>query len=153
MFLKIKVIVRDPFNSIRFKKDFLNLDLKKLLDIKIKKKTYKRRKKIKFTTLKSPHVHKDAQHTFELTSHFSNHTLKSNQISKILSYYKKLLCRLTPDAKLLIVFKTSKRNNFLEKKGLSWHRNTFTKNSDLLNCLVSLSFVGKNSFTLSLMSK
>ena len=147
MILKIKVIVRDHFNVERF-----NIDLKKLLSIKVKKETFKYSTKIKFTTLKSPHVHKDAQQTFELRSNFINYTLSSNQVSRILSYYKKVLCRLVPDVKLEIVLKTVKRKPLLDKKVLYRYSKLYSKDKNLLDNLVYLSFIGKTRFCICLNS-
>jgi len=141
MVLKIKVIVRDRFHLERF-----NIDLKKWLNIKAKKEMYKKCTKIKFTTLKSPHVHKDAQQTFELTSNFFSYTLSSNQVSRILSYYKKKLCILIPDVKLIFVLKTLKRKFLLDRKVLSRYSKSFLKDNNTVECVANLSFIGKTSF-------
>lgn len=143
MVLKIKVIVRDHSFLKRF-----NIDLKKLLNIKSKKETYKSRTKIKFTVLKSPHVHKDAQQTFELVSNFYSYSLSSNQISRILSYYKKILCRLVPDIKLILVLKTLKRKPSLDKKILSRYCKSLPNDKDPLDGLISLSIIGNTFFSL-----
>lgn len=141
MVLKIKIIVRDHSFLERF-----NTDLKKLLNIKAKKEIYKSRNKIKFTILKSPHVHKDAQQTFGLISNSFNYELCSDQISKILSYYRKILCRLVPDVKLILVLKTLKRKPLLDRKVLSRYSKSFLSDKDPLDCLISLSIIGKTLF-------
>jgi hypothetical protein len=141
MVLKIKVIVRNDFNIEKF-----NIDLKKLLNIKAKKEMYKNRTKINFTILKSPHVHKDAQHTFELTSNFFNYVLSSNQVSRILSYYKKLLCSLIPDVKLILVLKTLRRSFLLNNKVIFRYSKSSLSDNDFLDSLAALSFIGKTRF-------
>lgn len=138
MILKIKVIVRDHFNLERF-----NIDLKKLLNLRAKKEIYKNRIKIKFTYLKSPHVHKDAQQSIELISNSFSYVLSSNQVSRVLSFYKKILCRLIPDVKLIIVLKTLKRKPFLDKKILSRYNKLSVNDDNLLNNMTNLSFIGK----------
>jgi ribosomal protein S10 len=142
MIIKIKVIIRDPFNSKKFIGDVLKVNLKKLLNIKSTKRTYLKRTRKKFTTLKSPHVHKDAQTSFELVSYNITLKLKSYQISRLLSYYKKICCNLIPDAKIKITLKVSNLNTSQEKKDFKQTLNT----NSLPDYLTKLGFFGKDNF-------
>ena len=78
MLLKIKVIIRDPSNSKKYIGEDLKINLKKLFKVKTKKKIARRKTRRKFTTLKSPHAHKDAQTSFELVSYNYIFKLKAN---------------------------------------------------------------------------
>ena len=146
MIIKIKVIVRDPLNSKKFIGDVLKVNLKKLLKIKSRKTTYQKRTRRKFATLKSPHAHKDAQTSFELISYNIRLKLKSYQISRLLSYYKKICCHLIPDAKIKITLKVFNTNSLQEKKGLfKSFKQTLNTNS-LPDYLTKLAFFGKDLF-------
>lgn len=144
MIIKIKIITRDPFNSKKYIGDVLKVNLKKLLNIKSKKSTYQKRTRRKFTTLKSPHVHKDAQTSFELVSYSTTLKLKSYQVSRLLTYYKKICCKLIPDAKIKITLKVSNLNTFQEKRSFKHTLNT----KSLPDYLIKLGFFGKDNFYL-----
>lgn len=146
MLLKIKVILRDPSHSKKYIGEVLKINLKKLLKVKTKKKTARRKTRRKFTTLKSPHAHKDAQTSFEIVSYNYIFKLKSNQVSKLLSYYKKICCRLIPDAKIKMVFKINTFKHTQERRGIIKHFNHFTRKDSLTDYLIELGFYGKDSF-------
>lgn len=149
MILKIKIIVRNSIDPKKFIGDFLKINLKSLLSLKVKKLTYRRRYKKQFTTLKSPHVHKDAQTSFELVSYCFTVKLKSSQISKFLCYYKKFLCKFVPNIKVKIAFKIPKYKPLSEKRVLvKYLKKIPTKNSLFLpTYLTELGFFGKISFS------
>ena len=106
--------------------------------------TPQRRTRKKFTTLKSPHVHKDAQASFELLSYNFTLKLKSYQISRLLSYYKKICSNLIPDARIKISLKVSNVYLLREKKVFS----TKLKTNCLADYLTKLGFIGKDNFYL-----
>ena len=146
MLLNIKIILRDPTNSKKYIGDVLKINLKKILKIKTKKITSRKKTRRKFTTLKSPHAHKDAQTSFELVSYNYILKLKSSQLSKFLSYYKKICCHLIPDAKIKITLKVFNTNSLQEKKGLfKSFKQTLNTNS-LPDYLTKLAFFGKDHF-------
>jgi ribosomal protein S10 len=146
MLLKIKVILRDPSNSKKYIGEVLKINLKKLFKVKTKKKIARRKTRRKFTTLKSPHAHKDAQTSFELVSYNYTFKLKANQVSKLLSYYKKICCRLIPDVKIKMILKINVSKDIQEKRGIIRHFNHFTCRNSLIDYLIELGFYGKDSF-------
>lgn len=146
MLLKIKVILRDPSNSKKYIGEVLKINLKKLFKVKTKKKIARRKTRRKFTTLKSPHAHKDAQTSFELVSYNYIFKLKANQVSKLLSYYKKICCRLIPDVKIKMILKINTFKDTQEKRGIIKHFNHFTCRNSLTDYLIELGFYGKDSF-------
>lgn len=147
MILKIKIITRDSLNLEKFKKEDFTIELQKLLNIKEKEKTYKKRTTRKITSLKSPNGHKDAQHTFELSSHTCNNYVRSNQISKLLYYYKQFFYKITPDAKIMLIIKTTeKQAHIAGKKFLKLYKNSISKDKDILKNLKFLSYIGKSFF-------
>ena len=146
MLLKFKVIIRDPINSKKYIGEVLKINLKKLFKVKTKKKIARRKTRRKFTTLKSPHAHKDAQTSFELVSYNYIFKLKANQVSKLLSYYKKICCRLIPDVKIKMILKINTFKDIQEKRGIIKHFNHFTCRNSLTDYLIELGFYGKDSF-------
>jgi ribosomal protein S10 len=146
MLLNIKIILRDPNNSKKYIGDVLKINLKKLLKFKTKKITSRKKTRRKFTTLKSPHVHKDAQTSFELVSYNYILKLKSSQLSKFLSYYKKICCRLIPDAKVKITFKINPTKKVYERKSIIRRFSNSTSKNSLIDYLTELGFFGKNFF-------
>lgn len=146
MLLNIKIIREDPTNSKKYVRDVLKINLKKLLKIKTKETTYQRKIRKKFTTLKSPHAHKDAQTSFELVSYDYTSKLKSNQLSKFLSYYKKIYCRLIPDTKVKMTFKVCTAKEICRKRNMFRHFKHSTNKKSLTDYLTELGFFGKDSF-------
>ena len=146
MLLNIKIILRDPINSKKYIGDVLKINLKKLLKIKTKKITSRKKTRRKFTTLKSPHAHKDAQTSFELVSYNYILKLKSSQLSKFLSYYKKICCRLIPDAKIKMTFKIGTTKKIHEKRSIIKRFNYSTSKNSLTDYLTELGFFGKDFF-------
>ena len=128
--------------------EILKINLKSLLSLKVKKFTHRRRSKKQFTTLKSPHVHKDAQTSFELVSYCFTVKLESSQISKFLSFYKKFLCKLIPNIKVKIAFKIPKYKPLSEKRALvKYFKKISMKHSLFLPIyLTELGLFGKKSF-------
>jgi Ribosomal protein S10p/S20e len=148
MILQIKIISRDPVDPRKFIGDFLKINLKNFLNLKHKKMTHRGRTRKRFTTLKSPHVHKDAQTSFELVSYYYTLKIRSDQVSKFLSFYKKFLCQLTPDIKVRITLKVPKHKTLLEKKHLLRNIRSWTTKDSLPNYLTQLGFLGKVSFSM-----
>lgn len=94
----------------------------------LNKFSQKKTKRIFFTMLKSPHVHKKAQEQFEFT-HFSKQITISTQTNlKFLTFLKKIKTNLFSDVNIKIKFQLNKKlqNNFQKK--------FFNPNYFKLNC-------------------
>lgn len=146
MLLNVKVIFRDPSNIKKYVGEVLPINLNKLLKLETRKKTPRKKTRRKFTTLKSPHVHKDAQTSFELVSYSYTFKLKSNQVSKLLSYYKKIRCRLIPDTTIKMVFIINTFKYLQERKGVVKRLKNFTRRNFLPDYLTELECYGKDCF-------
>jgi ribosomal protein S10 len=95
---------------------FLNKNMDKNFNL-IKKKFKKKKKKIVFTVLKSPHVNKSAQEQFEMNFMSFQLTISTTQVFKILIFLKKLKNSIFADITFKINFFTnSKKYTVLRKK-------------------------------------
>lgn len=141
MKLHIKFVSRDKNIYFLNVKKILKHLVKKIRNNKKRSYRQQRKKSQRFTTIKSPHAHKDAQTSFEHVLYKYHLKLESKQISKFLHYYKESCnsINLNLKSKIALKIKSSKK---IHQKNLY-----FFKNKNFLQVyLVGLGFFGKQFF-------
>lgn len=143
MIIKIKVIERDPKTKHSFSKKIIQRDLKEILQIKNIQKLPLKSSRKRFTTLISPHAHKDAQTSFQTTHHKYLLKIKAYELFKVLTYLKKISYKIVPDIRIKITFKILTRPKISISKDTINRIQKINQRQPILQYIKELGFLGK----------